>query len=107
MEATTLCVPLGEHEIADLLHVKRGTVRQWRFRGRLPEPDHVVNRLPAWEEERIVEWAKGSDRWPTHVALGYEITVLEREGGREAVPRNLRRRYAYALQQAALAENGS
>lgn len=50
-------IPVGEWEIADLLGVKRHTVKQWRFRGLLPRPEYVVNRSPAWSRYQIIAWA--------------------------------------------------
>lgn len=59
---------LGEHEVAELLGVKRETVHQWRFRDLMPEADHTVNGKPAWDRSTIERWAKATDRWPAATA---------------------------------------
>ena len=60
--ATTPCVPVGQEEIAERLGVKPATVRQWRFRGLLPEPLGTVSGLPAWNWPTIEEWARETGR---------------------------------------------
>lgn len=39
---------LGKQELAELLGVKPDTVKAWRLRHLMPEPDLTVNGLPAW-----------------------------------------------------------
>lgn len=55
---------LGLREIATLLGVKYGTVRQWKWRAGtgLPEPDATVGGSPAWHRSRIVTWAENTGR---------------------------------------------
>lgn len=40
-------------ELAERWNVEYGTVRQWRARGLLPEPDLTVANSPAWYEKTI------------------------------------------------------
>lgn len=60
---------LGFREIAALLGVKYGTVRQWKWRGtgdtNLPEPTATVGGSPAWRRDLIEAWAKSTGRLPT------------------------------------------
>lgn len=42
------CDPVGELEIAERLGVKPGTVRQWKWRGHLPDPRWTVSGRDAW-----------------------------------------------------------
>ena len=54
---------VGPGEVADLLGVKRGTIRQWRLRGLMPEPAMSFQAgsgkgtiLPVWYAADIVKW---------------------------------------------------
>lgn len=40
-------------DIAEKTGKKPGTIRQWSFRGYLPEPDFMVWDIPAWKPETI------------------------------------------------------
>ena len=51
------------HAIALLLTVEAGTVRQWRQRNQLPEPDYQLRVGPVWWRSTIVAWAKQTGRW--------------------------------------------
>lgn len=63
--------PLGGAEVADLLEVKRGTVRIWQFRGVFPPPDWAsVNGLPAWRRSTILRWARRTGRLPESLGGG-------------------------------------
>lgn len=55
-------IPIGIHEIADLLDVKRATVDQWRSRGILPPPEGQISGNPWWWENLILKWAKSTGR---------------------------------------------
>jgi hypothetical protein len=56
---------LGEQDIAKLLLVAPSTVRVWRLRGVLPEPDSVVNdSTHVWSRTTIRTWAEHSGRLP-------------------------------------------
>jgi hypothetical protein len=37
-------------------------VYQWRHRKVSPEPDFIVNGLPAWDRATIEEWARETGR---------------------------------------------
>jgi predicted DNA-binding transcriptional regulator AlpA len=56
------CDPIGEKEVAEMLGVKITTVYQWRHRKVSPEPDFIVNGLPAWDRATIEEWARETGR---------------------------------------------
>jgi MerR HTH family regulatory protein len=56
------CDPLGEMEIATLLGVQPDTVRMWRKRGRLPEPDGRVSGMPYWFRATVLAWAAATGR---------------------------------------------
>lgn len=43
----------GVSEIAEALGVRKGTVRVWRTRGKLPPPDHVLAMGPIWEARTV------------------------------------------------------
>ena len=47
---------LGLSELASVLGVKPGTVRQWHHRGQLPEPDAVLACGPVWRQSTIDKW---------------------------------------------------
>lgn len=43
-------------DLVDILGVSYITLRQWKSRGKLPEPDQVVDNKPMWTESTIREW---------------------------------------------------
>ncbi len=51
------------HGIAALLDTPEATVRKWRTRGLLPEPDYALRVGPIWWRSTIVAWAKETGRW--------------------------------------------
>lgn len=53
---------LGPREVAALLGVQHQTVHQWRYRGRLPDPDLTVSGVPMWRREVIEAWAASRPR---------------------------------------------
>jgi len=57
-----ICQMVGQTEIAEMLGVKRQTVRMWNHRGMLPEPHQVLAAGPIWRAETIVTWAKQTGR---------------------------------------------
>ncbi len=59
---TTPATPVGQSEIAELLGVAPATVRQWAWRGLLPEPEFRVSERPAWRWSTIEQWAKETGR---------------------------------------------
>ena len=48
--------------VADLLGVKYVTVRKWRERDIMPDPDYAL-AAPVWWQSTIVAWAKQTGRW--------------------------------------------
>lgn len=54
--------PMGPHELAEFLGVKRATVQQWSFREVLPARDYTVGGFPAWELETVIAWAVETGR---------------------------------------------
>ena len=40
-------------DLAERWGVKYSTLRQWRHRGKLPEPDKTYGQMPVWNEETI------------------------------------------------------
>jgi uncharacterized protein YjcR len=61
--ATSVPDPLlGIRDIAEWLGVPRDTVKTWRQRGVLPDPDDYVSGNPAWRRSTIVEAFKGTNR---------------------------------------------
>lgn len=90
--ATTLddnCAPIGYLEIADLLDVAPVTVRQWKWKKQMPEPDYdTIHGMPAWERDTIIEWAgrTGKLRDTQLIATYEQITgkapLRYRKGGR-------------------------
>jgi hypothetical protein len=54
--------PVGIPEIAERLHVERGTVDMWRYRELLPEPTWTVGGRPAWDWPDIEKWARATNR---------------------------------------------
>ncbi len=43
-------------DISALCHVRYQTVRMWRLRGKLPQPDYVVGMSPTWLRSTILRW---------------------------------------------------
>lgn len=46
----------GYAELAAHTEVSATLLRQWKVRGRLPEPDYLLSGSPGWEPETIVSW---------------------------------------------------
>lgn len=44
---------LSYRDLAKRWGIREATLRQWRRRGKLPEPDLVVSGSPAWKLETI------------------------------------------------------
>lgn len=53
---------MGPQEVADFVGVKEQTVRSWRTKGLLPEPDRMISRVPIWSAGRIIRWAVTTGR---------------------------------------------
>lgn len=54
--------PVGYHEIAVMLDVKRQTCHQWQWRGQMPPADWTIHNLPAWRRDVIIRWAVATGR---------------------------------------------
>jgi hypothetical protein len=83
------CEPIGYLEIADLLDVAPVTVRQWKWKEQMPEPDfESIHGMPAWQRDTIIEWAgrTGKLRAPALIERYTKVTGREplryRKGGR-------------------------
>lgn len=50
---------LTQHEIAEVLRLPPGTVRQWHNRRKLPKPSHRIAGRPVWSRKRIEAWCGG------------------------------------------------
>jgi|TARA_R100001082_G_C4308074_1_gene135521 hypothetical protein len=53
---------LGTAEIGEWLSVKRQEVAQWKFQGKLPEPDYNLRATPVWKRETLMNW-KEQNSW--------------------------------------------
>lgn len=53
---------LGPDELAELLSVSRGAIRQWRHRGLLPAPAFELSGMPIWTLGAIRTWAAETGR---------------------------------------------
>lgn len=47
---------LTSEDLAEVLGVTVGTIRSYRSRGVLPEPDEMVGRTPTWRRRTIEQW---------------------------------------------------
>lgn len=52
----------GYAEIAELTELSSTLLRQWKVRGRLPEPDYLLSGSPGWEPATIRSWWDGPDK---------------------------------------------
>jgi hypothetical protein len=43
-------------EVANRLNLKKDTVKKYRLRGVLPEPDRFFGRTPVWDPQTIDHW---------------------------------------------------
>lgn len=79
--------PVTIDAIARRLQVQDDTVRQWRKRGLLPDPDAVVYGRPVWWWQTIRGWAEETGRakpWPrpkTIPTRHEEETIVESKPG--------------------------
>ena len=44
---------LSYADLSERWGVREGTLRVWKARGRLPEPDLIISGVPAWKESTI------------------------------------------------------
>jgi hypothetical protein len=49
-------------DLADKTGIRPGTLRQWKLRGRLPEPTFHIGQSPAWSGKPIEAWLAGNPR---------------------------------------------
>jgi predicted DNA-binding transcriptional regulator AlpA len=47
---------LTSKEIAEQTGLKIDTIYTYRQRKTLPDPDHMIGRVPVWKQETIDEW---------------------------------------------------
>jgi len=47
---------MGTAEIGAWLGVTRQEVAQWKFQGKLPEPDFQLKATPVWKQDTLLEW---------------------------------------------------
>jgi hypothetical protein len=47
---------MGSAEIGQWLGVTRQEVAQWKFQGKLPEPDYQLKATPVWTKETLLKW---------------------------------------------------
>jgi hypothetical protein len=53
---------LSYDDIAKLTRIPVATLRVWRHRGKMPEPDYMPSgRIPLWTEKTIQGWWKEHD----------------------------------------------
>lgn len=52
----------GLKEFAQALGVSPMLARQWKRRGKLPEPDWVISGRPVWRADRAREWLRTQRR---------------------------------------------
>lgn len=78
--------PVGLQEIIKRLGVSPSTPRQWRYRGKFPEPDYeAINGLQAWEWETVLRWAGATGKLHEGTDLYHEF--VERFGSKPLEPR--------------------
>ena len=50
---------LSSRQVAEKIGVKHATIRQWRKRGKFPEPDlRPSQQAPLWAEATVEKWLK-------------------------------------------------
>lgn len=47
---------LTQKDLAEAMGVRTGTIRQWRLRGKVPEPAERLGQYPAWTRAQVEEW---------------------------------------------------
>lgn len=50
----------GYADVAGHCEISNAVARQWKVRGKLPEPDFVVSGSPAWWPATIQKWWDGN-----------------------------------------------
>ena len=51
---------MGTAEIGAWLGVTRQEVAQWKFQGKLPEPDYQLKATPVWKQDTLLEWREAN-----------------------------------------------
>lgn len=49
-------------DLAEATGIRPGTLRQWKNRGRLPEPTYHLGQSPAWSGKAIEAWIASNPR---------------------------------------------
>ena len=47
---------LTSKEFADKVGLSKSTIKTYRYREEMPEPDEYFNRTPVWKKETIEAW---------------------------------------------------
>jgi len=47
-------------EIGAWLGVTRQEVAQWKFQGKLPNPDYQLKATPVWKQDTLLEWREAN-----------------------------------------------
>lgn len=51
---------MGTAEIGAWLGVTRQEVAQWKFQGKLPNPDYQLKATPVWKQDTLLEWREAN-----------------------------------------------
>mgnify|MGYP003115311134 FL=1 len=51
---------MGTAEIGAWLGVTRQEVAQWKFQGKLPNPDYQLKATPIWKQDTLLEWREAN-----------------------------------------------
>jgi hypothetical protein len=63
---------VGTAEIANRCELEHGTVRQWRTRGHLPDPEWIIGNRPVWRWETVAA---------APIVYRYLFEKAQRDGG--------------------------
>jgi predicted DNA-binding transcriptional regulator AlpA len=47
---------LTSKEVANRVGLTPSTIKSYKYRDEMPEPDHYFNRTPVWHKDTIDEW---------------------------------------------------
>ncbi len=51
---------MGTAEIGAWLGVTRQEVAQWKFQGKLPNPDYQLKATPVWKQDTLLKWREAN-----------------------------------------------